>query len=185
MLSIPELKAECSKCAALCCVAFSFDKSDEFAIDKEAGKACPNLETEGKNCGKCKIHDTLRADGFGGCASYDCNGAGQRLIHEVFDGKSWIDDPILLPEMMDAFRGMLIVHELLLLLKTANRLPLTALETEKYNKYMAKLCPENGWTQRSLLKLETSDFRVEVGEFLVSLRHHAVALQELMKKSTS
>lgn len=183
MTTIPSLTADCSKCASLCCVVFAFDKSDEFAIDKEAGETCQNLETNGSDCGKCKIHSTLKQDGFGGCISYDCHGAGQHLIQDVFKGKTWIDDPALLPDIMDAFRGMQIVHELILLLQTANRLPLSALETEKYNKYMDRLCPENGWTERSLLKLETSDFRLEVNEFLLSLRHHAVEIQNLMKKS--
>ncbi|ACT58136.1 hypothetical protein [Hirschia baltica] len=183
MPTIPSLEADCSKCAALCCVVFAFDKSDEFAIDKEAGETCVNLETVGSNCGKCKIHTTLKQDGFGGCAAYDCHGAGQRLMQEIYKGKSWIDDPALLPDIMDSFRGMLIVHELILLLQTASRLPLTALETEKYNKYMDRLCPENGWTERSLLKLETSEFRLEVGEFLVSLRHHANEIQRLMRKN--
>lgn len=183
MPTIPLLKADCSQCAALCCVVFAFDKSDEFAIDKKAGETCVNLETAGSDCGKCKIHATLKQEGFGGCASYDCNGAGQHLMQTVFKDKSWMNDPAQLPDIMDAFRGMLIVHELLLLLQTASRLPLTDSENDKYQNFIEQLCPEKGWTERSLRKLETSDLRLEVGEFLISLRHHANELKNMMKKS--
>lgn len=70
----PDLVPDCGNCAALCCVATAFDASEDFAIDKPAGEACPHL---GDDC-RCTIHDELVARGFAGCAIYDCYGAGQR-----------------------------------------------------------------------------------------------------------
>ncbi|MDR3081083.1 MAG: pentapeptide repeat-containing protein, partial [Streptomyces sp.] len=38
-----DLRADCSSCFALCCVALPFAASADFAIDKAAGTPCPNL----------------------------------------------------------------------------------------------------------------------------------------------
>lgn len=69
------LRADCGRCAALCCVAPAFRASADFAIDKAAGVACPNLRGDRR----CGIHAHLRERGFAGCAAYDCFGAGQRV----------------------------------------------------------------------------------------------------------
>lgn len=70
----PDLVPDCGSCAALCCVATSFERSDDFAFDKPAGDACRHLT---RDC-RCAIHDALVERGFRGCAAYDCYGAGQR-----------------------------------------------------------------------------------------------------------
>jgi len=54
------LEADCAECVGLCCVAPAFSKSSDFAIDKEAGKACPNL---GSDFG-CTIHERLAGAGL-------------------------------------------------------------------------------------------------------------------------
>jgi len=101
------LVADCHRCAALCCVALAFDRSASFAFDKPAGEPCPSLR------GKlCVIHDDLEARGCSGCARYDCAGAGQRVVQEVFGGRS--EDPA---RMADAFRVMRDVQELRVLLR--------------------------------------------------------------------
>jgi Pentapeptide repeats (8 copies) len=69
------LRANCDRCAALCCVAPAFRASADFAIDKAAGVPCPNLRADHR----CGIHARLRERGFPGCAAYDCFGAGQRV----------------------------------------------------------------------------------------------------------
>jgi hypothetical protein len=38
------LRAECARCAALCCVTLAFDASDLFAFDKAAGEPCPHFD---------------------------------------------------------------------------------------------------------------------------------------------
>jgi hypothetical protein len=81
------LTADCSQCLALCCVGPGFAASADFAITKPPGRPCPNLRPDFG----CGIHDRLRPNGFGGCASYDCFGAGQRVCQELFPGQDWRD----------------------------------------------------------------------------------------------
>ncbi|QSQ19424.1 hypothetical protein JY651_29365 [Pyxidicoccus parkwayensis] len=82
-----DLVPDCGACAALCCVATSFERSEDFAFDKPAGVACRYLT----RTHRCAIHAELIARGCRGCAAYDCYGAGQRatrapehLRHPVF-----------------------------------------------------------------------------------------------------
>jgi hypothetical protein len=106
-----ELKADCARCSGLCCVAPAFAKSSDFAIDKPAGRPCPNLGDDYR----CGIHDRLRERGFPGCVVYDCFGAGQRLIQETFSGRPDRRALALLPLM----RGL---HELMWYLTEALKL---------------------------------------------------------------
>ncbi len=92
------LRADCSRCAALCCVVPAFTRSADFAIDKPAGRPCPNLSADFR----CGIHDRLRPAGFPGCAAFDCFGAGQRVTAE-FAG----------PDRAEAFAATRVRHELL------------------------------------------------------------------------
>lgn len=116
------LQSDCSQCAALCCVTFEFEVSDDFAIGKPAETACPNLD----ECGQCKVHDELEDLGFRGCSVYECHGAGQRVTQELFGGRSWQDDPSLTKSMSRCFRQVRRLHELLMLLKAASTLQLAA-----------------------------------------------------------
>lgn len=115
------LQSDCSNCAALCCVTFEFEVSDDFAISKPAETACPNLDEHSQ----CKVHDKLEEQGFRGCAVYECHGAGQRVTQELFEGRSWQQDPTLLQPMSRSFRQVRRLHELLMLLETAGTLPLS------------------------------------------------------------
>ncbi|SPF80751.1 hypothetical protein [Pseudoprimorskyibacter insulae] len=105
------VKGDCANCAALCCIGLAIDKGTRFAIDKPAGVPCPNLDGH-----LCRIHADLDARGFGGCTAYDCQGAGQRVTQELFDGADWQDDPRLIAPMMDAFRDLRTLHQMLALL---------------------------------------------------------------------
>jgi hypothetical protein len=71
-----ELAADCARCAGLCCIAPAFAKSSDFAIDKPAGKPCPNLRDDSR----CGIHEHLAERGFKGCTVFDCFGAGQHIV---------------------------------------------------------------------------------------------------------
>jgi hypothetical protein len=95
----PDLISDCARCAALCCVAPSFDASDDFAIDKPAGIACGYVT---RDC-RCAIHDELAARGFAGCTLYDCYGAGPRVTRAFSDGDA----------RNEAFLLVRVVHELL------------------------------------------------------------------------
>lgn len=109
------LRADCERCFALCCVAPAFSVSADFAIDKAAGQACPNLRSDFR----CSIHDRLRPRGFSGCTVYDCFGAGQQVAQVTFGGRDWRQVPGLAGQMFGAFTVMRQLHELLWYLNEA------------------------------------------------------------------
>jgi uncharacterized protein YjbI with pentapeptide repeats len=104
-----ELRADCGRCSGLCCVALPFARSADFAIDKDAGKPCPNLETDFR----CGMHTQLRQKGFTGCTVYDCFGAGQKVVQVTFGGQDWRRSPRLAESMFAAFGIVRHLHELL------------------------------------------------------------------------
>ncbi len=104
-----DLRPDCSRCFGLCCVAPPFSASPEFAIDKEAGHACPHLRRDFR----CDIHATLAERGFPGCTVYDCFGAGQQVAQVTFGGTDWRRAPETARQMFDAFMVMRQLHELL------------------------------------------------------------------------
>jgi hypothetical protein len=107
----PDLVPDCGSCAALCCVATSFEASEDFAFDKAAGVACRYLRRDHR----CGIHDELVVRGFPGCAVYDCYGAGQRATR-AFAGTHDAE------QRNEAFLALRVVHELLWLLTEAAKL---------------------------------------------------------------
>ncbi len=112
------LRADCGRCAGLCCVAPAFTASSEFAIDKPAGTACPNLRHDFR----CGIHGQLRERGFPGCTVFDCFGAGQQVTQVTFGGQDWRTTPAVAPRMFAAFAVLRQLHELLWYLTEARRL---------------------------------------------------------------
>jgi len=103
------LRADCESCFGLCCVALPFSASADFAIDKEAGRACPNLQSDFR----CAIYRHLRQQGFSGCTVYDCFGAGQKVSQVTFGGQDWRQDARTAKQMFDVFPIMRQLHELL------------------------------------------------------------------------
>lgn len=79
------LKADCSNCFGLCCVALNIIASSDFAINKPDGTPCPNLQKDFR----CQIHKNLNEKGFKGCTVFDCLGAGQKVSQGTFSGQSW------------------------------------------------------------------------------------------------
>jgi hypothetical protein len=114
-----ELRADCGRCFSLCCVVPAITRSADFAIDKPAGQPCPNLTPVGFDC---SIHDRLRKKGFGGCAAYDCFGAGQHVAQGTFGGRDWRQAPELAGPMFAAFGVMRQLHELAWYLRAARDL---------------------------------------------------------------
>ncbi len=113
-----ELRADCSRCFGLCCVAPGFSKSADFAFSKKAGQPCRQLQDDFG----CRIHPTLRAEGFPGCVVYDCFGAGQHVAQHTFGGVSWREQPAGADRMFEVFAVMRQLHELLWLLDEASSL---------------------------------------------------------------
>jgi hypothetical protein len=143
------LRANCSRCQALCCVALPFDQSESFYFDKVADEPCRHL-----TCGdRCDSFATLAALGQPGCSTYDCYGAGQRVCHELFAGQSWREAPGIAPRMFEAFRLLRRVHELRLVLRLASLLPLRPELARELSQTLAQLEPPSGFDEQSLLEL--------------------------------
>jgi hypothetical protein len=165
------LRADCARCAALCCVALAFDRSDDFGADKPADAPCPHLDD---GC-RCAIHATRAQQGFGGCVVYDCLGAGQRVTQELFAGRSWRDDAGLLAPMAEAFRAMRRVHELLVLLDAAGRASLSVEERAVLRELRAALDPIGGWSRETLEPARIDGLARSTHGFLRSLRNRFLA----------
>jgi uncharacterized protein YjbI with pentapeptide repeats len=117
---LTELRGDCANCFGLCCVALPFAASADFALDKPAGRPCPNLRDDHR----CGIHDRLRTKGFTGCTVYDCFGAGQKVSQVVFGGEDWRGGSREHSRrMFDVFPVVRQLHELLWYLTEALTLP--------------------------------------------------------------
>lgn len=103
------LRADCSRCQGLCCVAPAFARSADFAIDKPAGQVCPNLSSDFS----CSIHADLRGRGFPGCTVFDCFGAGQHVVQVTFSGQDWRRTPGTAASMFAVFNTMRQLKEFL------------------------------------------------------------------------
>ena len=114
------LQADCENCFALCCVVPAFSASADFAITKNAGQACPHLQSDFR----CSIHPRLRQQGFRGCTVYDCFGAGQKVSQVTFGGQDWRRAPRTAKQMFEVFSIMRNLHELLWYLTEALTLQL-------------------------------------------------------------
>jgi len=109
------LQADCENCFGLCCAALPFAASVDFAIDKDAGQPCHNLQSDFR----CGIHTTLRQQGFRGCTVFDCFGAGQKVSQVTFGGQDWRQSPGTAKQMFDVLSIMRQLHELLWYLSEA------------------------------------------------------------------
>ncbi|MGR3320947.1 MAG: hypothetical protein ACU0DK_03330 [Pseudooceanicola sp.] len=162
----PALTADCSACAAFCCVALAFDRGAVFAIDKPAGTTCPNLSGHA-----CAIHDRLSQEGFSGCVRYDCGGAGQRVVAEVPGAAEWRDRPASLPRILDAFADMRAVQSRLELLAAAEALPLSGPDAATRDRLERALWPE-ALDARTLAGFGTGPLAEEIDGFVRSLRRY-------------
>ncbi len=160
------LKADCEKCAALCCVALAFDKSNVFPFDKAAGEWCRNLES----CGTCRIHSDLAGAGYLGCVQFHCHGAGPIVTQDLFSGSTWQAHPDLLRPMMEAFWVFLRLQEQVLLLKHAANLSLPDRKRKELHSFLEELCPEEGWRREQFEALDHANVSARVKDWLASLR---------------
>jgi uncharacterized protein YjbI with pentapeptide repeats len=166
--SIPEggrlsLRADCESCFALCCVVPAFSASTDFAITKNAGQACPNLQSDFR----CGIHTGLRQQGFRGCTVYDCFGAGQKVSQVTFGRQDWRQAPQTAKQMFEVFPIVRDLHELLWYLTEAltlqparslyGELSLTLEETER----LTHNSPD------ALIELDVAAHRREVNALLL------------------
>jgi len=165
-----DLRADCSRCQAVCCVALPFDRSEYFGFDKGADEPCRHLTRDDR----CRCFATLSARGQSGCSSYDCYGAGQRVCHELFPGRSWRESPSLAPRLFESFRLLRRVHELRVLIRLALLLPLAPEQAQALKRLLTKLEPANGFDERSLQALPIDELEQRAAR---SLRACAAAAQ--------
>ncbi|MEJ2029166.1 MAG: hypothetical protein P8X66_04705 [Maritimibacter sp.] len=142
------LKTDCSKCAAICCVVLAFDKGKDFAFSKNPGEPCRNLSGH-----LCTIHDRLSQEGLPGCVAYECLGAGNRVVQEVFAGQSWQDEPRLMPVMMEAFSAMREVHKRIDYLRAAETLDLAPQDDQTRQNHLDYL-EQHRWSGPELNEFE-------------------------------
>ncbi|WP_240617138.1 pentapeptide repeat-containing protein [Nocardioides speluncae] len=155
---VAELRADCSRCVGLCCVAPAFSKGSEFAIDKPAGVACLNLEADFR----CSIHTSLRDQGFRGCTVFDCFGAGQQVTQVTYGGAHWRD----VPEMLDAFLVMRDLHEMRWYLWRAETLVEPGQLRDQVVAVRQELETEADSEAGALLATDTDWYRQQVGRLL-------------------
>jgi uncharacterized protein YjbI with pentapeptide repeats len=156
------LQADCSRCSGLCCVAPGFAKSADFAIDKPAGRACPNLQPDHR----CAIHTELSGRGFRGCVVFDCFGAGQQLTQVTFAGRSWRDDRATATAMFDAFTVMRQLREMQWYLVEAAALAGAGPLGAPVDRMRARLAELAAGDADALLSVDGSALRGEVGAVL-------------------
>jgi Pentapeptide repeats (8 copies) len=100
-----DLRADCARCAGLCCTVLGFAASADFAEDKPARTPCRHLATDFR----CGIHAELPERGYPGCVAYDCFGAGQLVVQVTFGAP---DRPRVTAAMSDAFEVVRRLQEL-------------------------------------------------------------------------
>ncbi|CZQ93614.1 Hypothetical protein Tpal_1658 [Trichococcus palustris] len=110
-----EYSSDCSNCFALCCVALQFQKSQDFPFSKKEGVPCKNLRTDFG----CAIHNQLKANGFNGCTTYECFGAGQFISVELFNGRDWQTDPVSRKQMFQLLPVVRNIHEIIYHLRSS------------------------------------------------------------------
>jgi hypothetical protein len=157
-----QLRADCASCAGLCCVAPAFAASADFAIDKPAGVACPNLRPDDR----CGIHDRLRGRGFPGCVVFDCFGAGQHLTQGTFGGHGWRESPELASAMFAVLPVMRQLHETLWYLAEVAALPAAAPLAVEIGAARRRTEELAAGSAEDLAVLDVGGHRREVGQLL-------------------
>jgi uncharacterized protein YjbI with pentapeptide repeats len=158
------LHADCENCFALCCVVPAFSASADFAIDKPAGQACPNLQPDFR----CGIHTRLRPEGFRGCTVYDCFGAGQQVCQVTFGGQDWRTSPPTARRMFEVFPVMRDLHELLWYLREAVTLPAAGSLHGELSRALGETEHLAGQSPEALLELDVAAHRRDVNDLLLA-----------------
>jgi hypothetical protein len=128
------LRPDCAHCVALCCVAPAFDAEQGFGYDKPACEPCRHLQPDNR----CGIHPALVAQGFSGCASFNCFGAGQRAT-AAFTGGDWRASPEQASRLFDSYARLRSLHELLAMATLALPLARDAAAAESVQQVLEQI----------------------------------------------
>jgi hypothetical protein len=156
------LRADCSRCAALCCVAPAFAASADFAVDKPAGQPCIHLQGDFR----CEIHARLPERGFPGCTVFDCFGAGQQVTQVTFGGRNWRDAPQIAGPMFAVLPVMRQLHEMLWHLTDALSRPAAAALHGRLTEVRDDVDRLAAAGAEELAGLDVGSVRRDVGELL-------------------
>ncbi|WP_374970939.1 pentapeptide repeat-containing protein [Terrabacter sp. BE26] len=156
------LQADCSQCFGLCCVALPFARSADFPVDKAAGEPCRNLLADHR----CGIHHRLAQDGWRGCVTFDCFGAGQQVSQVTFGGVSWREAPDTAPSMYAVLPVMRQLHEMLAHLQDALALEPGAALRADLSDALAEVEAATGGTPDQVLAVDLAALRSRVGGLL-------------------
>jgi len=177
---VTHLRADCDRCAGLCCVAPAFDGQQGFGFSKPAHVPCTHLQGDFR----CDIHAELAGRGFPACSSFDCYGAGQRVTR-LFRGKSWQDSAQLAARMFQAYSRYRGLHELLALLDLAlaHVAPGARARLQQRLEWLEALC-ESGEALHCALTPESlrGDVLAEIREALQGAPAGLARLQALARK---
>jgi uncharacterized protein YjbI with pentapeptide repeats len=158
------LRGDCANCFGLCCVALPFARSADFAVDKQAGTPCRNLQDDHR----CGIHTRLRQEGFTGCTVYDCFGAGQRVSQVTFGREDWrAGSAERARRMFEVFPVVRQLHELLRYLTEALTLPAARPVHTDLRRMLRKTEELAGGSPEELSRLDVGPHRQEVGGLLL------------------
>lgn len=157
------LRSDCGSCFGLCCVALPFAASADFAINKDAGQPCTNLQADFR----CGIHTQLRQRGFSGCTVFDCFGAGQKVSQVTFGGQDWRQAPGTARQMFDVFPVMRQLHELLWYLAEALTLPPARPVHDELRRALEKTEHLTGGSAQELTELDMAAHRSDVNALLL------------------
>lgn len=160
-----DLRANCGDCFALCCTAFGFQRSADFAIDKPAGTACRNLSDDFA----CTIHDSLSQRGFRGCTVFDCFGAGQFVSQQLFDDVSWRESPATAPEMFAAFALARQLHEMLWHLTEASARAMSPDSAAPADELRDRIAASLAADAESVLATDVSALHEQVRQVLIDV----------------
>ncbi|WP_246483231.1 pentapeptide repeat-containing protein [Alkalicoccobacillus gibsonii] len=178
MMTITELKSDCSQCFGLCCVALPYLKSTDFAKDKAGGVPCHNLNEHYM----CTIHSNLREEGYKGCTVYECFGAGQKVSQTIYKNVSWHEKSS--EEMFEVFPIIQQLQEMLAYLdealKREETKPIHTQLMKAFNKIDAYTYkdPETILTlDLTVIRSEISDYLSEAGELVAYAKANEPRIQ--------
>jgi hypothetical protein len=146
----------------------AFDKGRDFAFSKDASEPCRNLSGH-----SCTIHRDLSSEGFAGCRAYDCLGAGNHVVQEVFAGRSWRQEPHLVGLMMEAFSAMREVHKRIDLLRAAETFELKPDDERMRTQFLEQL-EYRRWCQDELAAFH-SGLALDIDIFILTLKTYLPA----------